>query len=218
MMIHAYDRDYLYHAQRNLGHMLDFAVNTCDMDLQEYLYMFFASKVCTQFENGNPAYIVGRTGCELCRLVVEEIKGIEIEEEDVMYLDKSPEYWLGWSLAYYVWYRNYKFTYVFNAIPMNEMLGMYSTLHEADITKFISHVDYHIDMYYGQTALTRQRNHSGISQIELSKRSGVNVRVIQSYEQKLRDINKAQVSTVASLAKALDCDIVDLMEKNSPTE
>lgn len=140
-MIHAYDRDYLYYAQRNLGHMLDFAVNTCDMDLQAYLYMFLASRVCQQFENGNPAYIVGRTGCELCRLVVEEIKGIEIEEDDVMYLDKSPEYWLGWSLAYYVWYRNCKFSGVLNTVSAYEILGMYTTLHEADVTKFVSCID-----------------------------------------------------------------------------
>lgn len=213
MMIHAYDEDYLYHAQKNFGHMVDFAVNTCDFDIEEYFHMFFASNVCRQFENGNPAYIVGKTGCELCRLVVEEIKGAEVEEEDVMYLDKSPEYWLGWALAYYVWLRNCKFSYVLNAISSCEMLGMYHTLHEADITKFVANVDYRIDIHYDQTALTRFRNHCGLSQIELAKRSGVSVRVIQSYEQRLRSINKAQLSTVANLAKALECNPIDLMEK-----
>lgn len=211
-MMHAYDRDYLYHAQKNFGHMLDFAVNTCDIDIDDYFQMFFASNVCVQFENGNPAYIVGKTGCELARLVVLEIKGEEIDEADVMYLDKSPEYWLGWALAYYVWFRNYKFSYVLQAMSSGEMLGMYDTLHEADITKFVTNVDYIIDSYYEQPALTRMRNGMGISQLELANRSGVNVRVIQSYEQKLRDINKAQLSTVANLAKALDCNPLDLME------
>ena len=89
---------------------------------------------------------------------------------------------------------------------------MYDTLHEADITKFVANVDYIIDSYYDQPALSRIRNGMGISQLELANRSGVNVRIIQSYEQKLRDINKAQVSTVASLAKALDCNPLDLME------
>lgn len=89
---------------------------------------------------------------------------------------------------------------------------MYDTLHEADITKFVANVDYIIDSYYAQTALTRMRSGMGISQLELANRSGVNVRVIQSYEQKLRDINKAQLSTVANLAKALDCNPLDLMD------
>lgn len=211
-MMHAYDRDYLYHAQKNFGHMLDFAVNTCEIDIDEFFQMFFASNVCVQFENGNPAYIVGKTGCELARLVVSEVKGEEIGEADVMYMDKSPEYWLGWALAYYVWFRNCKFGYVLQAMSSGEMLGMYDTLHEADITKFVANVDYIIDSYYDQPALTRMRNGMGISQLELANRSGVNVRVIQSYEQKLRDINKAQVSTVASLAKALDCNPLDLMK------
>ena len=88
-MMHAYDRDYLYHAQKNFGHMLDFAVNTCEIDIDEYFQMFFASNVCVQFEDGNPAYIVGKTGCELVRLVVSEVKGEEIDEADVKYMDKK---------------------------------------------------------------------------------------------------------------------------------
>lgn len=212
-MMHAYDKDYLYHAQKNLGHMVDFAVNTCDFDIDEYFNIFFASNVCVQFENGNPAYLVGKTGCELVRLVVSEVKGDEIDKEDVMYLDKTPEYWLGWAVAYYTWLRNCKFSYVFQAMSSGEMLGMYDTLHEADITKFVSTVDYIIDVHYEQTALTRIRTNAGISQIELANRAGVNVRVIQSYEQKLRDINKAQFSTVADLAKALDCNPLELMER-----
>lgn len=212
-MMHAYDKEYLYYAQKILGHMLDFAVNTCDYDIDEYFKMFFASNVCTQFENGNPAYIVGRTGCELVRMVVREIRGIEVQVDDVMYLDKSPEYWMGWALAYYIWLRNCRFVYVLNAISSGEMLAMYDTLHEADVSKFVENVDYRIDLHYTQPPLTRLRNNCGISQMELSRRSGVNVRVIQSYEQQLRDINKAQLSTVVSLAKALDCNPIDLMEK-----
>ena len=81
-MTHAYDEDYLYHAQNNFGHMIDFAVNTCEYGLSEYFQMFLASNVCRQFENGNPAYIAGKTGCELVRLVVSEICEKEIEEDD----------------------------------------------------------------------------------------------------------------------------------------
>ena len=89
---------------------------------------------------------------------------------------------------------------------------MYDTLHEADITKFVTSVDYIIDSYYEQPALTQMRNNMGISQLELANRSGVNVRVIQSYEQRLRDINKARLSTVVNLAKALDCSPIELMD------
>ena len=212
-MMNAYDKDYLFHAQKNFGHMVDFAVNTCGYDIDEFFNMFLASNVCVQFENGNPAYIAGKTGCELVRIVIAEVKGAEIEEPDAMYLDKSPEYWLGWSLAYYVWLKNYKFGYVLSAVSAGDMIGMYDTMHEADITKFVSALDERLKEYYTQTALARLRTLAGLSQHELAERSGINVRIIQSYEQRLRDINKAQLSTVAALAKALDCCTDDLMEK-----
>ena len=81
-MTHAYDEDYLYHAQNNFGHMIDFAVNTCDFEINEYFNMFLASNVCKQFEDGKPTYIVGKTGCELVRLVISKIKEQEIEESE----------------------------------------------------------------------------------------------------------------------------------------
>ena len=51
------------------------------------------------------------------------------------------------------------------------------------------------------------REASGMSQSELARASGVNVRLIQHYEQGVRDINKASVITVLRLADALKCDI-----------
>ena len=211
--MNAYDKDYLYHSQRNFGHMIDFAVNTCDYDIDEFFNMFLASNVCEQFENGNPAYIAGKTGCELVHLVVSEIKEAEIEAEDAMYLDKSPEFWLGWALSYYVWLKNYKFGYILSAISAGDMLGMYDTMHEADITKFVYSLDERLKAFYKQSALTRLRLAAGLSQNELAERSGVNVRAIQGYEQKKRDINRAQFQTVLSLAVALDCNPVELLVK-----
>ena len=212
-MIYAYDRDYLYHAQNNLGHMVDFAVNTCDYGVDEYFQMFLASNVCRQFEDGNPAYIAGKTGCELVRLVVSEVKDQEIEQEDVMYLDKTPEYWLGWSLAHYAWEKNCKFSYIFRAVSPEKMLGMYDTLHEADVSKFVMHVDMILKEHYTQSAIARFRAYHNLSQAMLAEKSGVSIRLIQSYEQGLRDINKAQVSTVVKLAEVLGCEPVDLIER-----
>lgn len=212
-MMNAYDRDYLFHAQRNFGHMVDFAVNTCDYDIDEYFNMFLASNVCRQFENGNPAYIAGKTGCELVRLVVSEIRGTEIENKDVMYLDKSPEFWLGWALCYYAWLKNYSFKYIVTAVSAGDMIGMYDTMHEADITKFVTSMDERLKGFYTQSALTRLRLAAGFSQSELAERSGINIRVIQSYEQKKRDINKAQFSIILNLAAALECNPVELIEK-----
>ncbi len=210
-MMNAYDKDYLYHAQKNLGHMVDFAINTCDYDLDVFFDMFLASSVPEQFENGNPAYIAGKTGPELVRIIVLETRDKYIDEIDVMYLDKSPEYWLGWALCFYAWKNNYKFKHILKAVPPEDMICMYDTHHEADISKYSHTMDERLSAYYRFTALHRIRNSVGMSQSELAKRSGVNVRIIQSYEQKQRDISKAQMSTVSNLAHALNCKMEDLL-------
>jgi len=62
------------------------------------------------------------------------------------------------------------------------------------------------------TNLKAVRESKGLSQSQLAKASGVNVRLIQHYEQAFRDINKASVETVLKLADALECDIRDIME------
>ena len=60
--------------------------------------------------------------------------------------------------------------------------------------------------------LKEMREKCGMSQSNLADNSGVNIRTIQSYEQGLKDINKAQVRIVQSLSKALGCAIEDLIE------
>ena len=59
--------------------------------------------------------------------------------------------------------------------------------------------------------LIRQSNK--LSQTQLAELSGVNVRMIQNYEQGNKDINKAQVITVYKLAEALKVSVEDLIEK-----
>ena len=62
------------------------------------------------------------------------------------------------------------------------------------------------------TKLKERRQASGLSQGGLAKASGVDVRIIQAYEQGYRDINKAEAFTIYKLAKALGCHIEDILE------
>lgn len=57
------------------------------------------------------------------------------------------------------------------------------------------------------------RAKAGLSQSKLAELSGVNVRMIQYYEQGAKDINKAQADTILALAKALNCKMESLLEK-----
>ena len=55
------------------------------------------------------------------------------------------------------------------------------------------------------------RDNKGYSQQKLADISGVNIRMIQKYEQGDKDITKASVTTVYKLARALEVSIYELM-------
>ena len=212
MEIHAYSEDYLELAQKNLGNMLDYAVNSLQYDLKRFYDMFLVSGLSKQFENGNPKYIAGMTGCELAKEVLCEIGQDISNVEDEMYLDKSPEYWTGWALAFYQWYSALRFGKIQKAVPVTEVLGMYPTMHEADLMKFVSVMDEKVRDYYTETNLKRIRKLAGYSQSELAQEAGVSIRQIQMLEQRKRDMNKVQLMTAVRLSKALRCSVEDLVE------
>lgn len=62
-----------------------------------------------------------------------------------------------------------------------------------------------------KSRLKFMREEKGMSQSELSRKSGVSLRSIQMFEQGNRDINKAQCVTVLQLAEALDCDVYEII-------
>lgn len=212
MEMNAYDRDYLEGAQKNLGNMMDYAVNTCEIEADRFFDMFIVSGIAEEFGRGNPKYLSGMSGCELVKLAASKA-GMDLERiPNEMYLDKSPEYWSGWALAYYQWISAKTFKRIIKAVPVTEIIGMYGTLHEADISKFVTIMNEKVQGFYSETNLKRIRMLTGYSQSELAKEAGVSLRQIQLFEQRQRDINKTQVENVVRLARALGCAVEDLVE------
>lgn len=210
-MSYAYDELYLPLAQRVLGDMYDYAVCTLGLKLSEFQKMFLVSRISGQIEIGNPHYVAGKNGCEVAREVIEDCTDERIDWEDLMYLDKSPEYWIGWSLAYYQWLRGVSFREIEAVLPAEEIYGMYITLHEADITAFVSIIDERFQKQRRESQLKRLRLYANLSQRMLAEKSGVPLRQIQLFEQGQRDIHKTQGQTLRELARALNCKVEDLL-------
>lgn len=63
-----------------------------------------------------------------------------------------------------------------------------------------------------ETHLKQMRLRNGLSQSQLAAASGVPVRTLQQYEQRRKDINKAQFEYILRLSSALNCDPTQLME------
>lgn len=212
MVIHAYSEDYIVSAQKILGDMLDYASNFCEMDPDVFFDMFIVSGIAYQFQRGNPSYVAGKTGCELVKEVIEKSGLDRIDLLDQMYLDKSPEYWAGWALAYYQWYTGKTFTRIHKAAPVREILKMYPAFHEMDIVQFVSAMDEKLRNFYLETNLKRIRTYAGMSQNELAKLSGVPVRQIQLFEQRQRSINHTKAENVMRLGRVLGCGMEELLE------
>ena len=89
---------------------------------------------------------------------------------------------------------------------------MYYTLHEADISKFVDIADNRMKELYPETNLKRIRMAYGCTQADLAKKSGVSLRSIQMYEQRNKDINKANADALYRISKVLGCSMEDLIE------
>lgn len=210
MMTHAYNQLYLAKTSRSIGNMLHDAVYEFGMDGADFLNGFIQSGVAEQIENGNPKYIAGKSGLELFIEVMEKTTGENRNIELVESFDRSDVYWVGWMLAHYQWYSGRSFKSILDTVPFDELLGLYGTLHEADINKSYDVMDEHFKQNVSK--LKRVRKKCGVTQEQLANESGVSINTIRAYERGSKDLNKAQFDIIMKLAKALKCEISDLTE------
>lgn len=213
MTVHSYQEMYLSKAQSVLGTAFDYAINSCKIQGESFAKIFVTSSVCKRIENGEPAFVSGKSGIEIAKEVVYETMKKKLDNEPKEDFNRSKQYWIGWAVAYYQWYSGRSFSEIFKVIPYASLEKMYYTLHEADITKFVDIVDRRMKEYFIDTKLKRIRTAYGCTQAELAKKADVSLRSIQMYEQRNKNINKASVDTVYRIAKALGCTVEDLIEK-----
>lgn len=211
-MTHAYDNQYLDDAMKCLGEAMDYAANSCHMDMDSFLELFIGTGYADQFGAGVPKYVSGMSGTELVMDVLAKVRiDMEYPQAHIDY-DYPSQYWCGWILAYYQWYTGRSFREIQKHITMQEIEKFYPTLHEASEKKFVDIVNRMIRKENPPTRLQTQRKLCGYSQRTLAEKVGVNLRTLQQYEIRAKDINKAAGSTLRSLAKALGCQMEDLLE------
>ena len=209
MTTHAYSQLYLNKASRTIGNMLHNAVCEFGIDGTDFLNCFIQSNIAEQFENGNPKYIAGKSGLELFLEVMEKTSDKAYNATLIETYDRSPEYWVGWILAHYQWYSGRTFKSILDTVPYDELIGLYEMLHEADIQKSYEVLNSHFAT--SESKLKIIRKHCGLTQEELANESGVSLNTIKAYERKSKDLNKAQFDIITRLAKALKCDISELI-------
>ena len=210
MTTHAYSPLYLGKASRAIGNMLHDAVLEFGMKGADFLKLFIQSDVAEQFESGNPKYIAGKSGLELFLEVMERTTGETFHAEHVESYERSSVYWVGWMLTHYQWYSSRTFKSILDTIPYDELIGLYGTLHEADIQKSYEVLDAHFAK--DESKLKTARKRCGLTQEALANASGVSLNTIRAYERKSKDLNKARFDIVVRLAKTLKCDVSELCD------
>lgn len=212
-MICAYDKIYLEKARVVLGRMLDFAVYDLKYDIETFFAMFIKSGIATRFGHGDFSLLVGMSGVELAYLVLEK-SDVAYERVKPKYVaNRSEEFWTGWALTYYQWETSMRFEEIVQHVPLKEIQALYSPYHEMDIRQFVDKMNELYKNAKPETNLKTLRQKAGLSQRELADYTGIPVRTIQQYEQRQKNINKAQVEYLVRLSKELYCEITDLMEK-----
>lgn len=210
----AYDEFYLTMAMENLGDAFEYAVYELKLEPDDFFQRFLASGIADAFGRGNPVFMAGVSGAEMARTVLEKT-GTECTMPcSNASFNKGPEYWAGWALAYYQWQSGRPFSNIYRYISIADIIQMYYPLHEADERKFADVMDEHIQAKSAEepTRLQFYRKLAGYSQKQLSVASGIALRSIQMYEQRNKDINKAQFATVHKLARTLGCGMENLLE------
>ena len=210
-MTHAYKEYFLDDAMETLGSAVEYAVLSLNIEGQEFLDLFLASGIAERFGQGDAMYLSGMSGIELARKVLTVCGKTIPSYTENSSCHYSPEYWVGWILAYYQWYCGKPFSMILPKLRYQSLRNLYGVLHEADPSKAASVFD-ELLSEQAETNLARYRKARGFSQSQLANASGLSLRSIQLYEQRQNDINNAQYNRLQALAKTLGCKIEDLLE------
>lgn len=210
-IVSLYDDLYKEDAMQSLAGLMDIVTNVYGFKDELAQHAFLSSGIAEQFERHNPAFISGKSSLELAQIMTSFI-GITSHPDVVECFDRSRDWWAGWVLAWYQFDTGALYKNIFDKVSYTSIKNMYLPLHEAHESKFVEELRKLINGKNEATRLKAQREAVGFSQSQLAKSSGVGLRAIQMYEQRNKDINKAQAITLLRLANALHCEMSDLME------
>ena len=211
-MTGAYSEMYLKDAKEVLAGCLDYMINDCAIEADLAASMFVQSGYASRFERGNPSVVAGMSGVELGRKTLEETCQNKEMPEPCYTEGRSPEYWAGWSLAEYQWASGRHFWEIFEHVPLSRIIQLYNVFHEMDSLQFLNEMEERCSTPRPECRLKKLRENRGLSQTQLSELSGVSLRSIQMYEQRVNDIDKAQAHTLYKLSRVIGCNIEDLLE------
>lgn len=203
--MNAYNKIYLADAMQTAGAMIDCAVNVIGCPAKEFWSRFLSSGIADRFSRGDVTCVAGKSGVELA-IQVMKFTGSGISDIGGVISMSSPEYWAGWTLAYYQWKSGMSFKQLSRlGLDMCSVIEMFYPLHEADLSVFCQRADGIVRERTESMPnwIKRLRKLNGITQEELSEMTGVSLRLIRAYEQKSIDTSNAESRTISNIRRGL---------------
>ena len=212
-MTPAYSELYVKNAKEIVGEIFDYSINVCGFTPTWASKIFLASMFSRLIAKGNPAILVGLTKEEAAYLCIRDFYK-DRKLTPVLKSSKiTKEYWAGTMLAAYQHQSGLSFGEILETVSFRQFIELYDYCYQMELSSVMLRLEKYFKKEEMPAKLKTIRLKRGLSQSELAEKSGVTLRMIQLYEQKVNDIDNAQVGTIYKLANALNCDIKDLLEK-----
>ncbi|MCD8295379.1 MAG: hypothetical protein LUE27_09085 [Clostridia bacterium] len=134
--MHTYNEFTLFLARENLGEALEYAVNACGLDPDEFMTLFINSGFASLFEGRDCVSVSYRSGTENAMEILRRMKGMT-EFPPALDGEIKAVYWAGSILVYYQWETGRPYRDILICISMKDIIGMYDSFHEAPESKFV---------------------------------------------------------------------------------
>lgn len=215
--MHPYPKEYLTSIMGTLGKAFEFADRTLSGGVERFYPLFAKSDIAASLSEDTDKPDIGLSGIavvlEICGTarneVIDELVQGSISSSKA---DFSYARWLGQSLAHYQWESGVPFRTIAAFLSSEELRRIYAEVSEGDWADILSTIEHVRRRATSSTQLRKLRCAFGLTQAELSKRSHVSLRSIQQYEQRKKDINRAQAHSIYALSQVLNCQMEELLE------
>lgn len=213
----AYDPALLEGVMGTMGKAFEFADRHVTGGLDHFMDLFSSSPVARTFEGPDATPRVGTSGIGLVMEVCEG--GADAGLELMLMSERRPPRrlreraaWCGRVLAYHQWATGSTFREIMAYLGCEDLESLFSPDAPLSPQEASAQIALRFGKQGGPTRLRRARDAAGMTQAQLSRESGVSLRSVQQYEQRKKDVNRAQARSLLALAKALGCRMEDLME------